>query len=100
MMDRSSQLELGQRSITSAAAEALGEHGQVADDFITRHHHGDWGDVTDEDGEENEEGFRGGGWVRSAYVLNNGEIVWISTEPDRGRTIVHLAHELDWLIGS
>ncbi len=95
-MDCSSQLELGQISITSAAAEALGGKGQAADGFITRHQHGDWGDVTDEDAEENEQALRSGGWVRSAYVLDDGEILWVTTQPDRRRTIVHLAHELRW----
>ncbi len=92
-MDRGSKLELGRLSVTPAAAEALDENGQVVENFITRHQHGDWGDVTDEDGEENEQALRSRGPVRSAYVLDDGEILWVTTEPDRGRTIVHLVFE-------
>ncbi len=87
------KLELGQICVTAAAAEALYETSQAADEFVSRHQLGDWGDVTSEEYADNERSLRVGGEISSAYSLEDGEIIWIITNADRSRTTFRLAHE-------
>ncbi len=82
---------LGQLVITSHADRVL-----VAEDYhrcLQRHVTGDWGEVCDEDREENElsvnEGFR----ILSAYKDRLGTKFWIITEADRSLTTVLLPED-------
>ena len=66
-------------------------------DFVLRslekHARGDWGDLDEEDKQENEislgEGFR----ILSAYKYKDGEKIWIITEADRSVTTVLFPEE-------
>ncbi len=67
--------------------EADPEHWQEElKGFIDRHVSGDWGDLGEEDKQENdlsvEQGFR----IFSAYVTSYGFRVWVITEADRSCT--------------
>ena len=55
---------------------------------IRRHQAGDWGDVTDEDREENELSLKEGFRLVSAYHAVNGVKFRIITEADRSSTTV------------
>jgi hypothetical protein len=61
-ISKSSPFPRGQVVATPAALAALEEAGQRPQDFLARHVHGDWGDLCDEDRNENrlslEQGFR------------------------------------------
>lgn len=57
---------------------------------VTRHHHGDWGDLCDSDRAENESALREGRRLFSAYHDRNGVKFWIITEADRSATTVLL----------
>jgi hypothetical protein len=85
--------ELGQVVGTPGALQALTEAGQLPAELLTRHVTGDWGDLCDEDKEENalsvEQGFR----ILSAYELNSGTKVWVITEADRSATTILLPDE-------
>ena len=84
---------LGQVVATPSALSVLQEVEQDPADYITRHVTGDWGDLGEEDIQENEfslvEGFR----ILSAYNLPNDQRLWIITEADRSATTLLLPSE-------
>ena len=84
---------LGQTFITPGAEEALQIAGQTAIEFLRRHMSCDWGEVSEEDAQENEfslsEGFR----LLSAYQTGKGQKLWIITEADRSATTILLPSE-------
>jgi hypothetical protein len=84
---------LGQTYATPGAIEALNEAEQDASEFLKRHQHGDWGDLSDEDRQENQ--FSVGKRLRifSAYHTSKGEKLWVITEADRSATTILLPSE-------
>ncbi len=80
--------ELGTLLITSHAQEEL----DPADVFeaIQRHATGDWGELDQEDQQENALSFREGFRIFSAYTGRNGVKFWVITEADRSSTTVLL----------
>jgi len=55
---------------------------------IKRHLSGDWGDLCEEDRQQNEEALTGEGRLFSVYKDVQGEKIWIITEWDRSVTTV------------
>jgi hypothetical protein len=86
-------LELGQVVGTPGAIRALAEAKQDPAELLTRHVTGDWGDLPDEDKEENELSVRRGLRIFSAYKLDTGTKVWVITEWDRSVTTLLLPEE-------
>ena len=84
---------LGQIVATPGALLALEKAGQSLREFLARHHSGDWGDLEEEDCQENarsrEHGFR----LLSAYKTVAGERLWVITEADRSVTTLLLPSE-------
>ena len=84
---------LGQVVATAGALQALENAGQEPEEFLNRHDRGDWGEVSDEDKQENgfsvQQGFR----ILSAYTTSAGERIWIITEADRSATTILLPEE-------
>ena len=77
---------LGQLVITPNALERLtSEDVQTA---LARHAAGDWGDVCEEDRQENELSLREGFRLFSVYHSAAGDKFWIITEADRSATTV------------
>ena len=60
---------------------------------LLRHQSGDWGDLSQEDIEENELSLREGFRLLSAYQSNGGAKFWIITAADRSVTTVLLPTE-------
>lgn len=60
---------------------------QFVNRSLARHAEGDWGDLCEEDREENELSLREGYRILSAYN-NNEHKIWIITEADRSVTTV------------
>ncbi len=88
------RFDLGRLLATPGALRTLESHGVTAISLLSRHVHGDWGDLSEEDKQENE--FSVGRFLRifSAYRLNGGsEKVWIITEADRHSTTILLPEE-------
>lgn len=79
---------LGETYITPGAEEALMIAGQTAIEFLRRHMSRDFGELTDEDIQENELSLREGFRVLSAYSTSCGSRLWIITEADRSSTTV------------
>jgi len=80
------KFRLGQLVATPGALSALRDAGQDPLEFISRHVSGDWGEVNDEDKQENECSVTHGFRVLSAYTLRTGVRLWIITEADRSAT--------------
>jgi histidine ammonia-lyase len=84
---------LGQTYITPGAEEALMIAGQTAIEFLRRHMSRDFGELADEDIQENELSLREGLRVLSAYRTSRGQRLWIITEADRTSTTILLPSE-------
>ncbi|MFQ6027692.1 MAG: hypothetical protein ACE5Q6_09390 [Dehalococcoidia bacterium] len=54
--------------------------------MVARHAMGEWGEVSEEDQELNEEGLKYGDRLHSVYTTSKGINVWIITESDRSVT--------------
>jgi hypothetical protein len=85
--------ELGQIVATPGALAALKKSGQQPGEFLTRHVNREWGDLSDEDGKENDYSLEHGFRLLSSYRTNAGDKLWIITEADRSATTVLLPEE-------
>ena len=85
-----SKFQLGQLLATPGAVEALQSAGQDALAFIRRHSSGDWGDLSCDDQQANEDALCHGGRIFSAYHTRLNTKLWIITEQDRSATTVLL----------
>lgn len=78
--------------VATVGALDLAEQGVNLLSFLCRHISGDWGDLCEEDKQENqlslEEGFR----ILSAYNTSDGKL-WVITEADRSVTTFLLPEE-------
>jgi hypothetical protein len=84
---------LGRTFITPGAEEALQIAGQTAIEFLRRHMSCDWGELSDDDVQENELSLHKGFRLLSAYQTGKGQKLWIITEADRSATTVLLPSE-------
>lgn len=84
---------LGRVAITPGAVVTLqaAEHHPVQ--FLARHVSGDWGDLPEEDIEENHFALQRGLRVFSAYKLDTGSMIYVITEWDRSVTTLLLPEE-------
>lgn len=71
---------LGQCLATPGALEALAEASQSPSEFLVRHVQGDWGDLSSEDKQLNDEALIDGSRIMSAYRTSNNVRIWIITE--------------------
>ena len=69
------------------------EAGQTPPDLLYRHVTGDWGDLCEEDKQENEFSVKNASRILSAYTLRTGVKVWVITEADRSATTILLPEE-------
>jgi hypothetical protein len=88
-----SRFSLGQVVATPGAIEALRSAGQDPMEFLARHIVGDWGDLEEEDKQENELSVEQGYRILSAYRLSDETKVWIITEADRSVSTILLPSE-------
>jgi hypothetical protein len=82
---------LGRTVITPGALETIS--GDEVAAAMSRHQHGDWGLVGEQDRAENELSLREGFRVLSVYETTTGTRFWIITEADRSVTTVLLPDE-------
>jgi hypothetical protein len=93
MVQTRSLFSLGHVVATPGALDALREAGQHAQDFLTRHRYGDWGDLTDADWKENNYSVTRPLRLLSAYRLSTGLTLWVISEADRSATTLLLPEE-------
>ena len=84
---------LGRVVATPGALSALEKAEQAPDVFLDRHVNGDWGEVPEEDKQENELAVEQGLRILSAYTTSADDRIWILTEADRSATILMLPEE-------
>ena len=84
---------LGRVVATPGALRALERAGQLPAEFLDRHVNGDWGEVPEEDKQENEFSVQHGFRIVSAYTTSADEKIWIITEADRSSTTILLPSE-------
>ena len=84
---------LGQIFLTIGAKDALEESCENAFEFLSRHQTGDWGEICDEDKQENELSLREGFRLLSSYRTNQGVKLWCITEYNRSVTTLLLPEE-------
>lgn len=84
------RLPLGHLLATPAACVALQAAGVSVFKLLNRHACGDWGDLSDEDRQQNNLAAVTGQRVLSSYPLPTGQKIWIITEWDRSATTVLL----------
>ncbi len=80
---RRAYVPLGRVLATPGALRALALAGASGADYLARHAAGDWGDVDAHDRAANDRALLADERLLSAYVLPNGERLWIITEADR-----------------
>jgi hypothetical protein len=84
---------LGAVIMTPGAKELTEELGIDPAKLLARHVTGDWGDMTGEDKQANNEALQDGGRIFSAYKLVDDHKLWIITEADRSVTTILLLSE-------
>jgi len=84
---------VGRVVATPGALRAFEKAEQLPAAFLDRHVHGDWGDVPEEDKQENERSVAQGLRILSAYTTSAGDTIWILTAADRSATILLLPEE-------
>ena len=83
----------GQFVATPGALQAFAEADESPLTYLRRHLAGDWGELDEEDRQENERSLAHGLRLFSAYLLNNGTRLWIITVSDRSATTLLLPEE-------
>ena len=84
---------LGTVVATPGALALMEKSAEAPAKFLRRHIAGDWGDVNDEDQQENETSLREGFRLLSAYQTQAGERLWVITEADRSVTTILVPSE-------
>ena len=84
---------LGQLVATPGALAALEKAGQGPLDFLSRHVHGDWGDLREEDRRENQVSLERGFRLLSSYRTLGDVELYVITEADRSVTTILLPEE-------
>src|SRR5580658_10451817 len=79
---------LGQLVATPGALAALEKAGQGPLDFLSRHVHGDWGELCEEDRRENQFSLERGFRLLSSYRTLAGVKLYVITEADRCVTTI------------
>ena len=82
--------DLGQTVATPGALASLQEAGENPLTYLLRHVTGDFGDLPEEDIEENRRSLAQDLRIFSAYQLSSGVKIWVITEWDRSVTTILL----------
>ena len=90
-LDLGPKFPLGQVVITANAARTLAQEDVV--NAIRRHARGDWGELDEQDRQQNQAALKEGTRLLSAYHASNGVKFWIITEWNREVTTVLLPED-------
>jgi hypothetical protein len=93
LVEQAPLFALGDAVITAGAKELLDRLSIDPAIFIARHVTGDWGELCEEDQQENERAVKKSGRVFSSYALPDNTKIWVITESDRSYTTILLPDE-------
>lgn len=82
---------LGHLVVTRGVNDLMAENQaftEFAMSSLAKHRHGDWGNLSDEDRQENELSLQKGFRLLSAYEAEGLPKIWIITEADRSATTI------------
>ena len=85
--------DLGQLVATPGALTVLEKTGQNPMEFLSRHVTGDWGEIPEEDKQENQFSLEKGFRLLSSYRTAAGDRLWVITEANRSHTTLLLPDE-------
>jgi hypothetical protein len=85
------KFETGRTAITASAQRTI--NPRDVQRALARHAQGDWGELCEDDRQENERSLQKGGRLFSAYVAADGTRFWIITEADRAVTTLLLPED-------
>ncbi|MGG4186676.1 hypothetical protein ABEW24_25415 [Paenibacillus jamilae] len=91
MLNMVRKFRLGRVVGTPGCLQAVSEHEILL--ALRWHISGNWGEISEEDKESNEQALKGGGRLLSAYRAASGVRFWIITEADRSVTTLLLPEE-------
>lgn len=91
MVNVQGKFDLGQTVMTRGVSATVCE--QDVAKALYRHWMGDWGEVSTEDAESNNEALENGSRLLSSYTDSKGIKFWIITEADRSYTTCLLPEE-------
>jgi len=74
------KFKLGQIVATPPALDALARNNCTGMTYIKRHATGDWGVLSDEDKEANNQSIEDGSRILSAYLLPDETKIWVITD--------------------
>ena len=80
------------RGVNDLVAETT-DFAQFVTESLDRHRRGDWGELSDEDKNENELSLKAGYRLLSAYEAEGLPKIWIITEADRSATTILFPEE-------
>lgn len=86
MTDKRIRFQSGTIVATVGATMVADNHAIL--ELLRRHCSGDWGDLSEEDKEANEQAVKHGDRILSSYRLPSGEKLWVITEGSRESTCV------------
>ena len=74
------RFSLGRMLATPGALRAIDESGELPADFLARHARRDWGCISAEDRQLNDDALENGARILSAYETKLGVRLWVITE--------------------
>ena len=80
--------DMGDTVATPGAIAAMSANHITASQVLHRHCHGDWGDLCEEDREQNRVALEHGLRLMSSYTMDDGSYIWVITEADRSVTTI------------
>lgn len=85
--------EIGLLALSGGVFDLIETRGINVCPYLDRHVHGDWGDVTPERAQLNQEALGSGDRLLSSYVITSELTILIVTESDRSLTLIHFPDE-------
>jgi hypothetical protein len=92
-IEKTPLFDLGQLVATPGALTVLEKTGQNPMEFLSRHVTGDWGEIPEEDKQENQFSLEKGFRLLSSYRTTAGDRLWVITEANRSHTTLLLPDE-------
>ena len=87
------QFELGEVVATPGALAELERQQVLPILLVSKHLHGDWGNVSAQDALANDNALKDGGRLLSSYAIAPNVRIWVITEADRSVTTLLLPAE-------